>query len=251
MRKGLLLAIPVLSLIFGCNNGPKSTDYFPVQEVTKKDHFGIDVDTNMHKVLVSEVVPSSKYVYVKVKEGNREFWIATRKRTINEGGVYLYNEALLKTQFESKEHDRVFDTLYMVTTFIPENHGTGSLKTNKLGNLVEKADTIKKTALVSKNMEEVFVGAIKISDLVKDPQKYQGKMVELSGECAKVNLGIMGKNWIHLKDGSQDDFDLVITTQEDIQKGLMLTVRGIVQLNRNFGSGYVYDILLEQGEIIN
>ena len=58
-------------------------------------------------------------------------------------------------------------------------------------------------------------------------------------------------NWIHLKDGSQDDYDLVITTKEITQKGTTITIRAIVALNKDFGSGYMYPILLENGRILD
>jgi hypothetical protein len=60
----------------------------------------------------------------------------------------------------------------------------------------------------------------------------------------------MGRNWIHLRDGSQDDFDLVITTRTFVPEGNVVTVRAVVALNKDFGAGYKYDLILENGTIV-
>ena len=93
-------------------------------------------------------------------------------------------------------------------------------------------------------------GSIKIANLVKDPKKYEGKTIQLDGICTKINAGIMDRNWIHIKDGSQDDFDLVITTDAYVPEGAAFTMKAVVVLNKDFGAGYKYDLILEQGVIV-
>ena len=93
-------------------------------------------------------------------------------------------------------------------------------------------------------------GSVKIADLVADPKKYSGKTIQISGQCTKVNPNIMGRNWMHLKDGSKDDYDLVITSSVLIPEGHTVTMVGKVVLNKDFGSGYKYAILLEEGEVV-
>jgi hypothetical protein len=61
----------------------------------------------------------------------------------------------------------------------------------------------------------------------------------------------MNKNWIHLKDGSQDDFDLIITTNMSAQEGDIITIQAVVALNKDYGAGYSYDLILENGVILN
>ena len=90
---------------------------------------------------------------------------------------------------------------------------------------------------------------ITIAELVANPSNYEGKFVIISGECTKINANIMGLNWIHLIDGTKDDFDLVITTKESVRKGAKITIRAKVALNKDIGAGYVYDILLEEGTV--
>lgn len=249
--KKFLFPVLLILIFASCRQGPKTAEPFSITKIISKDNATDEVDNAMHEVVVSEVIPTSKYMYVKVKEGTKEFWIAVPKQQVEEGNTYLYNEALLKTQFESKEFNRIFDTLYLVTTLVSKDHGMPPI-TSRAANVSEKKDA----SLIdnTNDTQEVrgqFAGAITIAELVKNPGAYEDKMVELTGECVKVNEGIMDRNWIHLKDGSQDDYDLVITTKKSAQKGTTITIRAIVALNQDFGSGYIYPILPENGIIMD
>jgi hypothetical protein len=195
-------------------------------------------DEDLHTVTVIEVLPTSKYIYLKVNEGEEQFWIATLKTEVAVGKTYFYRGGLLKTNFESKEHNRVFDKMYLVSSIVAADHGNTStapktdLPVNK-----EKKVTNKK-------------GDVKIADIVANPTKYAGQTIQISGECVKVNPNIMGRHWIHLKDGSQDDYDLVITSDIIVPEGHTVTMTGIVALNKDFGAGYKYDIILEGGKVV-
>ena len=62
----------------------------------------------------------------------------------------------------------------------------------------------------------------------------------------------MDRNWLHLQDGTRhgEDFDLTVTTTESAQPDEIITVRGKIALNKDFGYGYSYKILLEEARII-
>ncbi|MEZ2416073.1 hypothetical protein ACA086_14005 [Muriicola sp. E247] len=236
--------------LLSCLDGPKSKEPYTITRTIDKSILDPDVSREMHEVIVKEVIPGNKYVYVLVEEDGRSFWISSGKQQLKKGETYYYNEAILKTQFESKEHNRVFDTLYLVTSLIPEEHGKGvhGLSSGKVGD--KQLEIVKKSIVEEQDSTAVFAGRIRIADLVTDPEKYAGKKIELEGICTKVNMGIMGRNWVHLQDGSKDDYDLVITSTETVDPGTEITIQGIVQLNVDFGSGYTYPILVENGVLV-
>ncbi len=91
---------------------------------------------------------------------------------------------------------------------------------------------------------------LKIKELVENMEKYADQIVQLSGTVTKVNANIMGKNWVHLQDGSKDDYDMVITTTEDIYPEDEVTMQGKVTLDKDFGGGYIYEIIVEEGVIV-
>ncbi len=63
----------------------------------------------------------------------------------------------------------------------------------------------------------------------------------------------MGKNWLHIQDGTGDPgsntHDLVVTTDGEAEKGAVVTVEGIIAANKDFGSGYKYDVIIEEAVI--
>lgn len=207
--------------------------------------------TKLHTVVINEIVPTANYIYLKVSENNKEFWIAVNSTDAKIGETYFYVGGLLKNNFESKALNKVFEELYLVGNLVSSRHGeqTGSVPSNNTQ--IDNSGDVKP---VSSNTAKQNIvrqaGSIKISELVNNVKKYEGKTVQLDGECTKINLGIMGKNWIHLKDGSQDDYDLVITSDEIVDVGSVLTIKGDVVLNKDFGAGYKYDLILENGIIL-
>lgn len=90
-----------------------------------------------------------------------------------------------------------------------------------------------------------------IAALYQDKVALNGQIVVAEGRVVKVNHDIMGKNWIHIKDGSGEApaNDLVVTTKQNAEVGDQVTVTGKVTINRDFGSGYAYALLLEDATI--
>jgi len=206
-------------------------------------------NTDMHKVVVKEVLPTEKYVYLHVAEGEETFWIATRNQSVTVGATYFYKGGLLKTNFESKEYDRIFDKVYLVSNIVPANHGDENAQEMRNTPPSSKPVTSPKEKNANRNI--VHDGSIRIGDLVANASKYAGKTVQITGECVKINYNIMGRNWIHLKDGSRDDFDMVITSDVQIPEGHVVTMQGTVSLDKDFGAGYRYEIILEKGQVVH
>jgi len=252
-------------LVIACNNGPKVISPTTETETLEKSKkifnpdpsIQITTDNNtssfnddLHKVVVNEILPATRYVYLHVSEGEEQFWIATRKKEIAKGKNYFYRGGLLKTNFESKEYNRMFKKIYLVSNLVAEDHAIHSANSNT-PNPVDREETEPKENIpthTEKNIEHK--GTLTIAELVKNPKKYEGHTVQIHGECVKVNPNIIDRNWIHIKDGSKDDFDLVITSNIFIPEGTIVTMRAVVSLNRDFGAGYKYDLILENGTLV-
>ncbi len=248
-----LLSIVILGCT-SCNNGPKviaapveatmqaSTGIFADDEASPRaEHNTSDV----HSVIVKEVLPTERYVYVRVIEGEDEFWIATAKQEIKVGGHYFYNGGLLKTNFESKEYNRMFEKIYLVSRIVPSNHGMDQ------SNMDKESSTITPDPVAKEDEDRKSLKAtITIAELVDNMNSYEGTKVQISGTCTKINPNIMGRNWIHLKDGTKDDYDLVITSNILVQEGSTVTMIGTVSLDRDFGAGYRYELILENGILV-
>jgi hypothetical protein len=91
---------------------------------------------------------------------------------------------------------------------------------------------------------------IKIADLLENKKTYSGKSIKVTGKVTKYNPEIMGKNWIHIQDGSEFEgvFDLTITTDQKVEIGDIITFEGKIALDKDFGYGYLYNVLMEEGK---
>ena len=244
----LLLALTVL-LLSACKKEPKLVPMTPKVNSSEKIK-DASINREVHTVVIKEILPSdNNYIYLKVQEGEEQFWISTIKQEVLVGETYYYNEALLKTNFESSEHNRVFDKIYLVTNLVSAAHGNDPENgTEKTQVEIDKSSKEETESNPKRIIEQK--GSIKIAELVNDPKKYEGKTVQISGICTKMNEGIMNMNWIHLQDGSKDEYDLVVTSDVIVEIGKVVTMKALVTLNKDFGAGYKYDLILENGIII-
>lgn len=95
-------------------------------------------------------------------------------------------------------------------------------------------------------------GCITIAELMGNKENYSGKKIRVTGAVTKVNSAIMGKNWIHIQDGtdSKGEFDLVVTTAATSEPGQNVTFEGTISLDKDFGYGYKYAIIMEDAVIV-
>jgi hypothetical protein len=79
------------------------------------------------------------------------------------------------------------------------------------------------------------------------------KPVTSHGTVVKFTAGVLGKNWLHLRDGSgsreKADDDVTVTTGDAAAVGDVVTVAGTVRLDRDFGSGYSYAVIVEEAKV--
>ena len=251
----------VLFIVSACNNGTSSISSTTDKNGSENDpelfannflsrskaKTNQSPNNDLHTVTVNEILKTSKYLYLNVNENDEQFWIATRKKEIIVGKTYFYKGGLLKTNFESKEHNRVFELIYLVSNLVPVNHGNNS---DILNNSNSKTELNNENQVPNNKRKIEKKGSITIAELVKNHEQYEGKTIQVSGECVKINPNIMVINWIHIKDGSKDDFDLVIRSHTFVKEGSVITMRAIVTLNKDFGAGYKYDLILEDGIIV-
>ena len=95
-------------------------------------------------------------------------------------------------------------------------------------------------------------GGKTIAEVFAEKDQLAGQQVVLRGKVVKSNPGIMGKNWIHVRDGSGSEGtnDLTVTTTgAAADVGDTVLVKGPVSLNRDLGMGYVYDVIVEDAEV--
>lgn len=245
MKKTNILSVLVLGLVvIACvKNKNLQNSQTPVQQ---PGHSGQGMAA-LHVITVDEVIQGSNYTYLFVSENGRKSWIAVNKQEAQKGEVYSFDKALQMDNFTSKELNKTFDVIY----FVSELKGNPQASASKSSGLTAHSGTVtseKKDVSVVKSDTEITIAA-----LFKNRNLYAGKKIKISGIVVKVNNGVMGKNWIHIQDGTSDNgnFDLTITSQNEVKINDTVLFEGTITLNKNFGSGYFYDVILEDATLLS
>lgn len=200
-----------------------------------------------HEITVAEVVQTSGYTYLKVQENGAEKWIAVNRMEAAPGEKYYYaQEGLEMKNFNSKELNRTFETIYFVDALSKEPiaaHG-------------QNAPVVKPVQPTLAQKEGISVApaqeGLTIAKLYADRSNYDGKTIKMKGQVTKINDGVMDRNWIHIQDGTSDsgNFDLTITTKDSVKMDEVVTFEGTIHLKKDFGYGYFYEVIMEDAKLV-
>ena len=232
----------VLILLTGCNNATvKKTDNKPGSQTQAQAAPAAD----QHQVLAKDVIQTSGYTYLLLTEGDKEYWAAVSRFEAEKGKTYYYKTSMEMTNFKSKELNRVFESIQFIQEFgdQPILDKKAAPLTTKGRQSLEKVEGIK---------VEPVSGGVKLSELFANKGNYAGKKVKITGQVIKFSPEIMSKNWVHLQDGTvaNGSYDLTITTLETVEVGKVVTLEGVIAVDKDFGYGYSYDVLLEEAKVV-
>lgn len=210
----------------------------------------------LHKGVIVSTLPAGVYTYVEVKGENETLWAATNSKKIQKGARVEFIKSLPMQNFKSKILKKTFKTVYFINGLYKE----GQWKNSKFQSKVKTAGKVVTSRGRSKETfrQKIKVGSIKKADYtilnLWDKKKVlSGKDVLLRAKVVKVTKQIMKKNWIHLQDGTGTDkfFDIVVTSDEIPTLGEIVLIKGKVSVNKDFGYGYFYKLLIENATLVN
>jgi hypothetical protein len=204
------------------------------------------VNNDLHKIVVKEKIDGGGYVYLNVEEDGKDYWMAIANMPVEVGNTYYYNGGMVMKDFISKHLDKTFEAI----TFAEGIRLTEEVQITE-DHAHEHSSEMEATVVMTEKIEKAK-GGNSLEEVFKNRATLDKKNVIVKGKVVKVNNGIMDKNWVHIEDGSQfnNEKDLTITTQETVKEGDIVTFKGTIVLNKDFGAGYVYDIILEEATLL-
>lgn len=223
----IILLVSLFVFVFNC----KDSNYTPVEKQQASKNFH-----EIHKIVVKEFQDVGGYTYVKALENDEEYWIAIPKTKLEIGETYNYVGGAKMLNFESKELGKTFDEIIFIESISKDGEVPKTNSKEKTHELIAQPD-----------------GGVEVSNILKDPVSFKEKTITVKGKVVKVNNSILERNWVHITDGTSHNnkYNLTFTTQEKVKVGDIVTFTGIVALDKDFGFGYVYPILVEEAVIVN
>ncbi|HWR97953.1 MAG TPA: hypothetical protein VN317_05980 [Candidatus Methanoperedens sp.] len=217
---------------------------------------------------VVETMDAGSYTYVQVDDGKAKLWAAAPQFAVKKGDTVTVPEGMPMANYKSTTLNRTFDVVYFVSAIgkgdkLPPGvapaaapmGGMPSLGGGEQPQMPEGAHPRLDPSQAAKDANVSFGGLKKadksVGDIFAGKSGLGGKEVAVRGKVVKFSPQIMGKNWIHVQDGTggAGTNDLTITTLDEAKVGDTVLITGKITLNKDFGMGYKYDLIIEDGKV--
>ena len=244
IRSRIFNVVIIMLVLTGCQKKTQTPIHEQVQPVGA-------VPTNMITGKVVETIDSGGYTYVRVNNGTEDVWAAGPLSKLKVGDRISFPLEMPMDNFTSESLEKTFTKIYFVNRF--STSGVGAKKSNMMSMNLPAKMAPGAPKPVNYEVEQVpgWEGGITIAELYRDKNKYNQQTIRLRGRVVKFTPQIMGKNWIHIQDGTdfEGSFDLTVTSNTTVNVDDIVVVEGKVILDKDFGFGYKYDVLVVQAEV--
>jgi hypothetical protein len=201
---------------------------------------------------VIETMNSAGYTYVNVDTGKEKIWAAAPETKVKTGDKVTIPPGMIMRNHHSKTLNRTFDAVYFVSSI-----SVAGMKQPDDKPASDDLDMVhgRNIAAVPSDMKfsglAIPAGGKTVNEIYLQRDKLSGKDVILRGKVVKFSPQIMGKNWMHIQDGTGDkgSNDLTITTAASAKVGDTVLVQGVLSANKDFGLGYKYDLIIEDAQV--
>jgi len=204
---------------------------------------------------VVETMNAGGYTYICLEKGGKKTWVAVPETTAKVGQHMAFQPGQEMQNFTSKSLNRTFDAIVFSSgpagpqsaTGMPAGHGdTGKTAPGSKSAASPKSKEVKVEKATGAD-------AYTVAEVYAKSQALNKKTAVVHAKVVKVSAGIMGKNWIHLQDGTGDPqkgtHNLVATTDDLPAVNDIITVKGTVYKDKDFGAGYKYAVIMEQASV--
>lgn len=186
---------------------------------------------------VTQVIDSAGYTYAEVDTGKGKVWAAGPVTPLKVGDKIMISTRMPMHNFHSQSMGRDFSVIYFVDNFVS---GGATPEAKK--------QTAKKPSATPVEGIRKAEGGRTIAEIYSGKNDLNGKTVRVRGKVTRLTTGVLDKNWLHIMDSSSPE-DLTVTTTDKADIGDVVLVEGKIGLDRDYGYGYVYPVIMEDAKI--
>lgn len=202
---------------------------------------------------VLERLDAPPYCYLRIQTAKGEIWAAVPQEKVEKGAEVTVVNPMVMNNFESKTLNRTFPEVFFGTLGSAGGAAAPMAPAASASAPVAPGTPVATAVAVGKVAKAPGAEARTIAETWAQKGTLKEKTVTIRGQVVRYNPGVMGKNWLHLQDGSGDagkgTHDITITSQDTVTKGEVVTIKGTVRLDKDFGAGYTYALIVEEAKI--
>ncbi len=220
---------------------------------------------------VLEVIDVPKYSYLRVGEkGTPGTWVAVPTAGLSVGAHARVREAMKMESFTSTALKRTFPVIYFGTlddgraNGASSPHGAGKgVHANGAPMAADGADPDEEMKAAHQPLGAADVKPVSraegpnartVAEVVAQRKDLAGKTVRIHGTVVKCTPGVLGRTYLHLRDGSGDAAagtnDIAVTTEAVPAVGDTIVVEGTVAIDRDVGAGYRFPTIVEDAKVL-
>ena len=248
----LILPLTTLVSVYNIFAGPKKPAEPPEHAYMKaKEDEPAPPNASGLTGKVVETMNSGGYTYLCIEKDGKKTWAAVLEMKVTVGQEISLQPGYEMVNFTSKTLNRTFDRIIFSTGPVSQ---PGAVDTKSFhGKSTGSKGEVVSTGEIIKVEKASGPNAYTVAELYEKRAELDNKNIVVRGKVVKVSSGIMGKNWLHIQDGTgsseNGNNDLVVTTHDIPSVGDIVTANGTLYKDKDFGSGYKYDVIVEQASI--
>ena len=203
---------------------------------------------------VLETMDAATYTYVRVKTDKGDVWAASSQFKVAVGDKVVVPLEMPMENFHSNALKRDFPVIFFATRITKEGDAPAPSAMAAMGGALPPGHS--PTGSARATVTEVIpqpAGGTTVAALWTNRKALAGKPVTVRGKVVKFNGGILGKNWFHLQDGTGTEKDgtndITVTSAAEPKVGDIVTITGTLVLDKDFGSGYAYAVIIEDAKV--
>jgi hypothetical protein len=210
-----------------------------------------NVPAGTHVVKVDDRIDATDYSYLQVNENDgKKYWIAAKRVDAVKGDILYFTKSMEMKNFHSNTLNRTIESVLFVDDIPKTPHNM-----NNPGSVPPVDPKMAHSKVMATPKIDVAIEHIKngktVEQIYKDMDRLSGQTVRIRGKVVKYNPEIMGRNWIHIQDGTASDnqYDLMVTSKDQTAVGQIIVVEGKIATNKDFGAGYTYKVMIEDASV--
>ena len=279
MYRNVGVALVMALLVAACGNDKPAETKAPAAPVAEKAAGtaapAVEAEQAVLRGKVVETFVSGGYTYALVDDSAEQIWVATAETPMSVGEEVAFADGQVMQGFYSTSLDRTFDKIVFASGVMGQGaasmgsaamgqpgadsfdmalqgEGGGMGQFDPMGGSMGSSKAVVDFADL-KVEKAAGENAFTVGEIYAKAAEISGQKIQLRGQVVKVSPNIMGKNWLHIQDGTGDpataSHDLVVTTAELPNMGDIVTLEGVVAVNKDFGYGYNYAVIVEEAVV--